>query len=89
MAQDTAVCDDVLRDLSAYLDGALPEDSAGRLARHLESCASCRSRYVSEKAVVERLRAVRRGPAPEAVRRRIIEGLKEQDRRDEDPGAPE
>ena len=89
MAQDAAVCQDMLRDISAYLDGALSEESAGRLARHLEGCASCRSRYESEKAVVARLRSVRRTPAPAEVRRRIFEDLKEEDRRDEGPAAPD
>ncbi len=82
MGQRVATCDELRRELSAYLDGALSAEKAGRLARHLERCADCRTRYESEKAVVKRLKAVREPPVPPGLRRRIIGDLLEEDRRD-------
>ncbi len=89
MAQGRATCEELLRELSAYLDGTLPAEHAARLTRHLESCTACRARYEDERAMVERLRQVRRGPAPPALRRRIVEDLQEQDRRGEGGDTPE
>ncbi len=83
MAQGVATCEELERELSAYLDGALPAEGAARLARHLEHCASCRSRYEREKAIVTRLKKVKEPPPPAELRRRILEDLKEEDSREE------
>ncbi len=84
MVQGVATCDELARELSAYLDGALAPGQAARLVRHLERCAACRARYESEKAVVERLRKVKEPPAPAELRRRIIRDLGDEDARDRD-----
>ena len=89
MARGVATCEELARDLSAHLDGALPPERAARLARHLDRCPSCRARYEKEKALVERLRGVRPPPTPAQLRRRIREDLEEEDRRDREPGAPD
>ncbi len=89
MVQGKATCEELLEELSAYLDGTLPAEHAARLTRHLESCAACRARLQGERALVERLRKVRRGPAPAELRRHIVEDLQEQDRRDESGDASE
>ncbi len=83
MVQGVATCNELQRELSAYLDGTLSAEKAGRLARHLEGCAACRARYEREQAVVKRLRRVKEPPAPAELRRRIIDDLLEEDRREE------
>jgi anti-sigma factor (TIGR02949 family) len=34
-------CDEVLRDLEAFIDGELPKERAMVVAEHLEACAPC------------------------------------------------
>lgn len=82
MTQGAATCDELRRELSAFLDGELSAEKAVRLARHLERCDECRARYESEKAAVKRLKAVREPPVPPELRRRIIQELLDEDRRD-------
>ena len=43
--------------LSAYLDGELQEPWKTQVARHLESCPACRSRYAGLQAVDTKLQA--------------------------------
>ncbi len=81
MAQGVATCEELQRELSAYLDGALSVEKAARLARHLEECGACRAHYESEKAVVMRLKKVREPPAPAELRRRILRDLHDEDGR--------
>ncbi len=81
MVQGVATCDELQRELSAYLDGALSPEQAARLARHLEGCAACRARYEREQAVVERVRKVKEPPAPSELRRRILRTLDDEDAR--------
>ncbi len=82
MVQGVATCDELERELPAYLGGKLSARQAARLARHLEGCSACRARYEAEQAVVRRLRKVKEPDAPPELRRRILEDLQEQDRRD-------
>ncbi len=57
-------CRDVLADLSAYLDGELPEERRERLEAHVRGCDLC-TRFGGEfGATVTRLRASL-GVAPE------------------------
>ena len=37
-------CDEVLRDLEAFLDGELPADRAAVVGEHLEACSPCLGR---------------------------------------------
>jgi anti-sigma factor (TIGR02949 family) len=37
-------CDEVLRDLEAFLDGELPTDRAGVIGDHLAECSPCLAR---------------------------------------------
>ena len=81
-------CERVLRDVSAYLDGELAQERAAELARHLETCASCRRAYERERALKARLKARRRPPVPPEVERRIRERLLAEDEGEGgDPGA--
>ncbi len=85
MAQGVATCEELQRELSAYLDGALSAEKAARLARHLEECGACRARYESEQAVVARLKQVKAPPVPPELRRRILKDLHEEDERANPP----
>jgi predicted anti-sigma-YlaC factor YlaD len=50
--------------LSAYLEGALPEDQAGAFDEHLDRCAACRAYLDSVKGVG---RLARAATAEEAI----------------------
>lgn len=81
-------CDEVVREMSAYVDGELNVKRAAEMALHLVRCTSCRARYESESALVERLRGRSTPPAPKEVRRGIVERLLEEDRRDRGDEGP-
>lgn len=81
-------CDEVVREMSAYVDGELNVERAAEVALHLVRCAPCRARYESESALVKRIRGGSTSPAPQEVRRGIIERLLEEDRRDRGDDGP-
>jgi hypothetical protein len=64
--------DDTLREeLSALLDGALPEERAGELRRRLESDAALRKEYEELRRTVAAVRALPRPSAPDELRARL------------------
>lgn len=75
-------CDEVGREMSAYIDGELNVERAAHVALHLVACGPCRTRYERESEIVHRLRARPTPPVPPEVRRRIVERLLEEDRTD-------
>ena len=64
--------DDTLREeLSALLDGALPEERAAELRRHIESDAALRKEYEELRRTVAAVRALPRPSAPSELRARL------------------
>ena len=64
--------DDTLREeLSALLDGVLPEERAVELRRHLESDAALRKEYEELRRTVAAVRALPRPSAPAELRARL------------------
>jgi DcmR-like sensory protein/putative zinc finger protein len=49
-------CDEVLRELSNYIDGALPSDLRGTMQDHFQACEACAATLESTRTVVEALR---------------------------------
>lgn len=57
--------------LSPYLDGALSGEERERVARHLETCASCRDHLASLRALAAALAAEAPPPVPEGLAARV------------------
>ncbi len=49
-------CEQVLRDIEAFLDGELPEGRAARLEAHVHECSECLDRREFRRAVVALVR---------------------------------
>lgn len=55
-------CEDVVRQLWPFLDGALPESERARVVAHLEGCAGCRSHRDFARAFLEAVHDARTTP---------------------------
>jgi anti-sigma factor (TIGR02949 family) len=65
------MCDDVERNLDAYVDRELPADVAEAIRQHLAGCASCRRRVADREALGRLVRAVPYAEAPDRLRARV------------------
>lgn len=64
-------CEEVLRQLLAYLDRDVDAQTAALIDRHLEACRGCFSRADFERKLKAHLRAAGEKPAPARLRSRI------------------
>lgn len=64
-------CEDVLRQLLAYLDREVDAETSALIDRHLEACRGCFSRADFERKLKDHLRAGDETPAPDRLRARI------------------
>jgi anti-sigma factor (TIGR02949 family) len=64
-------CEEVLRQLFAYLDREIDPRTAALIERHLEACRGCFSRAAFERKLKAQLRAAAEEPAPARLRSRI------------------
>ncbi|HWQ39845.1 MAG TPA: zf-HC2 domain-containing protein [Burkholderiales bacterium] len=69
-------CEEALKRLYEHLDRALDATEAAEIEHHLETCRACFSRAEFEKRLKERLAAIGREQAPEALQRRVRELLR-------------
>jgi len=60
-------CDEFGEDLSAYLDGELPQQRAAELEQHLLGCDSCRGTFEQLRNVAERLAELPHVRAPDEL----------------------
>lgn len=70
-------CDEVTAFLLDYVDDALDEKTRRRIDEHVGACScACKRALLAEVAFTDRIKgALRRGRAPEELRRRILEKL--------------
>jgi anti-sigma factor RsiW len=64
-------CALVERDLDAYVDRELDDESARRVRDHLDGCASCRERVAERDALGRLVREAQYYPAPDRLRARV------------------
>ena len=64
-------CEDVLRQLLAYLDHEVGEHAAALIERHLEACRACFTRAAFERRLKAHLVAAAEKPAPARLRARV------------------
>ncbi len=86
MSEDDLLCRDVIERLPDYLDGELQPEIRDAVAAHLRSCARCRASARFQGELVETLHRTRSPAAPGELRRRIVEALLDEDRRQEGEG---
>jgi anti-sigma factor (TIGR02949 family) len=65
------ICDQVARDLDAYMDGELAADSTAAIRDHLDACAPCRQRLADREALGRLIRSVPPYEAPARLRARV------------------
>jgi len=65
-------CDDVARDLEAYVDRELDADSIAAIRSHVGACASCRQRVAEREALGRLVRSVPYRVAPDRLRARVV-----------------
>jgi len=69
-------CEQVVRRLWPFLDGALPDTDRVRVARHLEACVDCRSHFDFASAFLDAVRDARPlEPEFSALRGRVVDAL--------------
>jgi len=70
-------CDELLRQLTEYEDGILPEAVCDELRRHLGECESCQALKGDLEALARICTSCTSPRMPEDVRRRLAERLGE------------
>lgn len=70
-------CDELLRQLTEYEDGVLPDDVCEGLQRHLAECEACQALKGDLEALARICRSCAAPKMPEDVRRRLAERLGE------------
>lgn len=70
-------CEEALKRLYDYLSHGLSAADAAEVEHHLQICRACFSRADFERQLKERLAAIGREPAPEALQKRIRELLRD------------
>lgn len=68
-------CKDVRDLFSPYLDGFLESEEQRKVARHLESCATCQAQYTDLRHTVELLRDMPEVTPPAGFRKQLREQL--------------
>lgn len=74
-------CPDVLALLDDFGAGELLADDAKKFAAHLEACASCRAALRVHEGISALVRRADARHAPQELRQRVLEALREEDRR--------
>lgn len=68
-------CEEVARQLWAYIDGELTPELNESVRAHLEDCARCYPRYDFHRAFLAFLRRHSEQPVPPGLRRRVWEQI--------------
>lgn len=71
MTEHEMSCEEVVRQLVAYLDKDLDAQTSANVERHLESCRGCFDRAEFEKRLKQRVAETGTSSAPESLRARI------------------
>ena len=66
------MCDDVGRDLEAYVDRELDTDAIAAIRSHVSACASCRQRIAERELLGRLVRSVPYRMAPDRLRARVV-----------------
>lgn len=68
-------CREIFAELSAYLDGELPEDACREIEEHLRGCSPCEAFLASLRTTVELCRRYAPGALPGPIEQEAREQL--------------
>ncbi len=77
MNDDELVCAEVVELVSDYLDGALPEPEARRVAEHLDGCPGCTTYFQQVRATSAGLGQVEADELPPELRASLLEAFRD------------
>ncbi len=80
---DDATCAEVVELVSDYLDGALPEPEAQRVADHLAGCPGCTAYFEQVRATTAGLRQVSPDDLPPDLRASLLDAFRESREKDQ------
>lgn len=69
-------CQNLLGDLSAYLDGDASGELCAEIERHLEDCRDCRAVVDTLRKTLELVHDLPQQEIPQAVRARLMDEIK-------------
>jgi anti-sigma factor (TIGR02949 family) len=85
--RDSVTCEDVARQLWAFIDGELTPELNEQVRAHLEDCARCYPRYDFHRAFLAFLGKHAEQPAPPGLRSKVWEQILKEHERGEDADA--
>ncbi|HXG32246.1 MAG TPA: zf-HC2 domain-containing protein [Bryobacteraceae bacterium] len=68
-------CQDIFAELSAYLDGELPEDACREIEEHLSGCSPCEAFLASLRKTIELCRRYAPGTLPNPLQQQARDEL--------------
>lgn len=78
-------CDEALHDLYGYLDGEITEERRELIRVHIEECGPCLEAFDFEFELRELVARTCRSEAPESLRSRIADAIRECERDEVEP----
>ena len=76
MSAPTNTCQEILTNISGYLDGELDASACDAIDRHCLECASCAALVNGLRETVGLCRQAATAPLPDAVRQRARESVR-------------
>lgn len=73
---DAIDCQQVLAELSVFLDGELTEERRFRIRQHLDDCNPCLEVFDFEAELRQVIKSHCRDPVPPELRKRVVDGLR-------------
>lgn len=70
-------CDEVMRQLFDFLDGEVEITAEDKIHHHIEECRSCFTRVEFERQLKSRVRGAGKDSAPESLRNRITDLMRD------------
>jgi anti-sigma factor RsiW len=76
MSQPTNTCQEVLTNISGYLDGELDTTACDAIEQHCHDCATCAALVNGLRETVGLCRQAATAPLPDAVRQRARDSVR-------------
>ena len=77
MTRTSTSCEDILANISGYLDGELDTTACERIEQHCQLCSSCAALVSGLRETIGLCGQVGSAPFPDAVRQRARESVRQ------------